>query len=695
MKKNVMFLFIVLILIIPAAASDSYYSYTYSYSGGKVMDVAAPNPYQVARVYTNSVLGVDLKSPEDIVTDNNNNFYIIDSEKNSLFIFDYEFNHLKTISEFVNNGKTDTFSKPSGVFVAKNNDIYIADTQNQRIVVLNKEGELLSVIDAPESEVFDNTFVFYPLKMVVDSSGRIFVLVKNVNKGLLHLSRDGEFVGFVGSNKVTYKLSDLIWKSIMTEEQKKQLISFVPVEYSNISLDDSGFIYAVTSATSVGNPIRRLNPMGNDILVRNPLNGRGKVAGEEIYNYNTKLDVYGPSTFVDITQDQRGNFYALDSKRGRIFAYDDEGNLLFIFGGLRANQKGTFDQPIALVYCDENIYVLDRSEKNITKFTPTEYTRTIFEATAAYINQEYESCIDLWNKVLKLNSNFDLAYMKAGYAYYRLQDYTKAMEYFKIANAKEAYSKAYVKQRKIDLNDRFPYYAGGAILLVVLIFAGVRIRRYYNFKRKGANRWKKDLSFAFYIMRHPSDGFWDMKYCKKGSLLCSLLIMASFIVVSIIDTIARSFMFNDHYNTPLDIPYQLRIILIPILIFCIANWSVTTLMDGKGTFLDIVMMLGYSFLPLVIFKFLSMQLTHLISLNELVYLKMFEMVGTGWFCILVFIGMLKIHEYSFSKGFATLILTAISSVIIIFICLLFFSLIQEIAGFIYSIYREISLRIFI
>ena len=205
---------------------------------------------------------------------------------------------------------------------------------------------------------------------------------------------------------------------------------------------------------------------------------------------------------------------------------------------------------------------------------------------------------------------------------------------------------------------------------------------------------RKQIRTALYILRHPMDGFWEMKYDGRGSLGCALVIMALYFVAVVVDLQARSFMFNDHYNTTLDMLYQLRVFLLPVVLFWVANWSITTLMDGKGSFRDIVMMLGYSFQPLIIFQLVSTLLTHLLSLNELAYLTIFEGVGAVWFCIMVFIGMMEIHEYTFHKAIVTLLLTAVSALVVAFICLLFFSLIQEIAGFIYSIYREITLRMY-
>ena len=468
-------------MVTGVSASSPYYSYTYSYqSDGSVIDIAAPLPYLPESVYGSAEMQAPLQAPEDLVVDaSEQHFYIVDSTANAVFCFDRQFQLVKTIDSYVENGETKTFASPTGIFLDGADNLYVADTNNERVVVLDAEGNFVRAITRPVSDLLPEEFTFMPLKVVADEAGRIFVLCKNVYEGLMQFSADGVFVGFIGSNRVVFKISELIWKTIMTDEQEEGMTNFVPVEYTNISLDDDGFIYAVTSVKNVEAPIRRLNSSGDDILLRTPLNGSVEVVGDVLYQeVGSGTDVVGPSAFVDITQDANGNYYALDGKRGRIFAYDEEGNMLFVFGGIHTGQTGTFSTPSAVVFLDNYLYVLDKNRCNVTAFAPTAYTVTIHDAIDAYLQKDYEESIRLWEDVLKMNGNFDLAYMKAGYAYYRMERYKEAMDYFKIANAREEYAKAHVQYRKQMLNEHFDTIVlAVAAVLVVGVVAVVMCRR--------------------------------------------------------------------------------------------------------------------------------------------------------------------------------------------------------------------------
>ena len=201
------------------------------------------------------------------------------------------------------------------------------------------------------------------------------------------------------------------------------------------------------------------------------------------------------------------------------------------------------------------------------------------------------------------------------------------------------------------------------------------------------------FKFSFRTLIHPFDNFWDMKSEKKGKLSVSIFIMLIYYVVTIFNIQVRAFLFNPSFRTPIDLMFQLRILILPIILFVIANWSITTLMEGKGTIKDIIMVVGYSMLPMILFKAITAVLSNFLSLNEDVYLVALDYIGVIWFVILVYIGIQTVHDFEYGKTIVSFVLTFVSMFIILFICFLFFSLIQEIAGFLFSIYKEITFRI--
>ena len=203
---------------------------------------------------------------------------------------------------------------------------------------------------------------------------------------------------------------------------------------------------------------------------------------------------------------------------------------------------------------------------------------------------------------------------------------------------------------------------------------------------------KEKVKFAFHILAHPFDGFWDMKREKKGDIRVSLVILALVVVTDILSKQFTAFLFNPDKFAPMDVVFEVNKILLVFLLFCVSNWSVTTLMQGEGTFRDIVMMTGYACLPLVLIPLPVAILTNIAAYTEEVYINAALALAWLWFFALLLAGVMTVHQYSLGKMAATLAVTVVAMIAVIFICLLFINLFTQLVSFVYSIYKELSLR---
>lgn len=447
-------------------------SYTYSkINGGTMVVVSSPAAYLPHYVVDSKSLGIELLNPSHIAS-YNNRFYIVNTGKNNIIITDENFAVIKVLSGFVNGDKNDTFNLPEGLFVDNSGNIYIADTENSRIVILNKDYNLVKIIDTPKSDVLTNDFVFNPQKIVVDSSNRIFVVAKGVYEGIMQFYEDGKFIGFVGSIPVTASPLEIFWKKILSKEQTSKLSQFVPVSYTNIFLDSEEFMYTVSLSDTLSEPIRRLNPGGADVLIRNSLAGTD-VSGDQIGK---------DSQFVAVCADVNNVYYAADSVRSRIFIYEEDGNLLCVIGGSYTGQIGTYKYISSLLLSGEDLLVVDSQTSTITALYPTDYMKAVSRGLNTYRTGRYEESYECWQEALKYNSNFDLAYSKIGMIEIREKNYEEAMGYFKLANDQKNYSKAYLKYRSEWYTENLSYVIT-IILIVILLIVGFKIYRKKRVKK--------------------------------------------------------------------------------------------------------------------------------------------------------------------------------------------------------------------
>ena len=87
-------------------------------------------------------------------------------------------------------------------------------------------------------------------------------------------------------------------------------------------------------------------------------------------------------------------------------------------------------------------------------------------------------------------------------------------------------------------------------------------------------------------------------------------------------------------------------------------------------------------------------LSNVVTENEVGFLNLLYIVATFLQGYLIFMGLVVLHEYGIGKTLATVFLTVIATMVIMFIALLIFDLSQQIYGFLYSLYYEISMRFF-
>jgi hypothetical protein len=128
------------------------------------------------------------------------------------------------------------------------------------------------------------------------------------------------------------------------------------------------------------------------------------------------------------------------------------------------------------------------------------------------------------------------------------------------------------------------------------------------------------------------------------------------------------------------------------MLWCVGNWCLTTLFDGKGSFKDIFIASGYALAPLPVFVILSTILTNVMTQQEGSIVNLLVAIGYVWVAILLFFGMMIVHDYTMGKNFVTVLGTIVAMAIIIFVIVLFSSLVVKMVTFILAIFSEIGNR---
>ena len=204
--------------------------------------------------------------------------------------------------------------------------------------------------------------------------------------------------------------------------------------------------------------------------------------------------------------------------------------------------------------------------------------------------------------------------------------------------------------------------------------------------------WKQ-LRYSLYLIFHPFDGFWDLKHEKRGSRLSAIAIIGILVLTSIIKTQFTGYLYNQYYDgVSLNILSEFTTTVGTFLLWCIANWALTTLMDGEGTFGDIVMVSAYALTPMILIGVPMAFLSNFMPLEFGTFYTLANGIAVVWSGFLMLSGLLVVHQYTLGKTVLTAILIIVAMAVIIFLGLLFFNLISQLIGFFIGMYREIVLR---
>ena len=412
------------------------------------------------------------RNPQDLCVSPDGDVYIADTGNNRIVVLAQDLKTVRRIiTGFEAEGAAQTFSAPSGVAISEKHRLYIADSLNRRIVVLEPDGTFVKYVQNPQSEVLDEGYVFTPLRVSVDYADRVYVIAQNMFQGIMVFSEEGVFTGFFGTISVKISLWEKFWRKLATKEERGKQQLFIPTEFTGIDVDDEGFVYASNKDTDGLQAVRRLNPKGEDVIRRGP---HANLGGDRVFG--SVGNYAGPSQIVDVVYRGHGTYSLLDSRRGRIFTYDHEGNLLYIFGGI-GSQAGTFLTPTAIEQLGSRLLLLDSQQGNLTVFAQTEYGSLINRAVALRFDGDETQAVPLWQEVLRLDEINELANTGIGKAYLSAGDNENAMLYLRRGMNREYYSVAFKRWRNERLRNNISFILSGVVAAAVLAVLWVKAVR--------------------------------------------------------------------------------------------------------------------------------------------------------------------------------------------------------------------------
>lgn len=652
--------------------------------------VPSPKPYVFERSF--EFLGFD--GPQDIYFDQDRNeLWVADTGNNRLVRLTKDGEFISEIKSIKGGDNAEvqslggrTFRGPEGLFVNPEGEVFIADTQNKRIVQLTSDGELIRIYPQPQNQLLGADFDYRPTKIVQDQRDYLYVVNRSDYRGMLLLDTRGEFRGFFAPNDVGFSLRRVLIRMFATEAQREKLSKELPAPHSNVVLSPNGYLYSSTTYAPA-NQVKKLNGVGTDVMNRAAIGG--KRFGFSIPRAGRAVN---PS-FIDLAVNDHGIISAVDSANGIIYQYDDDRNLLTMFGG-KGEENGKFGFPSSIATDRSGLlYILDKDRNNIQVFRPTDFAQLVHSASELYVEGFYQDAEEPWREALKLNTNYNLAHSGIAKAFEKVGRWEEALVEYRFGENRDGYSQIFGKLRHEWIRDHFG-------LTVFLVFVGLGLAygvgRFFkwilNKPYESCGPIGRAVQMVWTTMMHPWDGYWMLKREGKGSLVTALVLVTMMFGLRVADLLWTSYQIADIDPQDASLLLEFARLILPWILFCICSYGVTAIFEGEGFFRDIVIATGYSLGPYLMLKPIGIALSQILTRTEKSYVMSLDSAAVVWIAILIVIHIQTTHNYTLRKTFGTAALSIFGMICFIAAAGLTYTLTDQIITFIREMTIELTIR---
>jgi sugar lactone lactonase YvrE len=641
-------------------------------------------PSQLGYVYHRDFgLELEMDGPQDMFLSHDKTLYLVDTGNNRILKVDMFGELLAEFGKGPDLEMEHRLKKPQGVFVNEFDEVIVADTDNKRIVIYNPDGTMQKIIPQPDSVLLGEDFHYQPTKVIQDRRGYLYVANSNDYRGLILLDTNGAFRGFFAPNRVPFSMRRIIINMFATEAQKEKLSKTLPTPHSNMIIDQYGYIYSST-VYDRKNQIKKLNSVGKDVLN----------SSDYVYGYTFRRgSQYVQPNFVDLTVNEKGIMSALDSQNGWIYQYDQDRNLLLMFGG-KGEEKGYFGYPTSIVGDDEGyLYILDKDRNNIQVFRPTQFAGLVHGASELYVDGRYEEAAGPWREVIKYNTNYSLAWSGIGKAFMKLEEYDKALQAYHYARDREGYSEAFAELRHAWVRSNFGLNVTLIIALIFAIAGAIKgLQWIYRQPWEESGIVVRTVQTLLKVMFRPAEGFWDLKVGKKGNPLVGAVLMILMFAVRVFDIQCKSYQIAS--VDPKDVSLFLEIARIfgVWIVWGVANYGVGAIFEGEGFFRDVMTAAAYSMGPYLLFTWPLTLFSHVLTRAEKGYIDFFFNIIVYWSLALVILSVRHVHNFNFRVTVTTTALSVFGMFIIVGVLGLMWVLTDQLVTFIQEMVVEIAIR---
>ncbi len=618
-----------------------------------------------------------LKEPSDMCVTSDGKIYVADTGNARIVVGDTNGNLIQIVGE-------GTLKTPKGVYVTEDGSIYVADRDAASVFVFSADGNLTATYGKPDNPLYGDDIAYMPIKIVVNDAGIMFVVCESNTNGIVEISpsEGGTFLGYFGTNYTSTSFQQVIYRAILTDEQRAKMVSNIPSTPDNLAIDEKGLIYTVTRGDK-SKTLKRLNIAGTNMIQK-------------------VTDVYDDAPAA-VAVGNNDNIYVVSAK-GYIYEYNNQGEPLYVFGAADdgTQRVGLSKQATSIeIGSDDSVYILDSDEARIQIYQPSEFTQKLHNALNLYSNGRYTESREPLTEVLQMNSMFDYANKAMGRAYFQEGNYSSALQYSRLAKDKDGYSDAFWEIR----NDWLKRNIVAMLLVIVALFVIYKVVKVLDRKKGILNgvrnvneklnsvRVISNIKYAGYFMKHPFDGSYGIAREGRASWSAPSILLVIFMIEYVVNKYLCGFLQKTVREGRYELFSDIGTIFIVIVALTACNYLVCTINEGEGTIKKIYTYFCYSLLPYICLTPINFILSHILTSNEQFLITLVKFVMYAWIVILVVLGIKEVNNYTGKETAKIIFLTAFTILIVALLIFIIYVLWAQVFDFLTALFGEVVYRL--
>ena len=199
------------------------------------------------------------------------------------------------------------------------------------------------------------------------------------------------------------------------------------------------------------------------------------------------------------------------------------------------------------------------------------------------------------------------------------------------------------------------------------------------------------LSLSLCVLRSPIDTFRAMQADRRRfSFLPACILMLLAVCVRIASIYLTHFPIRSVEPAEANLLMESAMMLAPMLMWAVANFAVTSIMDGETMMRESLTATAYCMMPYIVLCLPLAALTNLMGLGEISLYRLMQGCMWGWCAMLLVLSIAVMNNYTVLKSLGIVVLNLLVMALMAAVMLLMYALANQLIMFVEGVAREVT-----